>query len=77
MLKGALKGDDFLQGCLNVGSIFAWVVEGGEFQLATVMACRGVGRGYRRKGGIFPCRGVGKGDPYKIHANFLRAVKLL
>ena len=31
MLRGALKGGDFLQGCLNVGSIFAWVVEGGEF----------------------------------------------
>ena len=29
------------------------------------MACRGLGRGYRRKGDIFPCRGVGKGDPYK------------
>ena len=31
MSKGALKGAEFLQGCLNVGSIFAWVVEGGRF----------------------------------------------
>ena len=31
MLKGALKGGEFLQGCLNVGTIFAWLVEGGEF----------------------------------------------
>ena len=29
------------------------------------MACRGLGRGYRRKGGILPWRGVGNGDPYK------------
>ena len=31
MLKGALKGGEFLQGCLNVGVFFAWVVEGGKF----------------------------------------------
>ena len=31
MLKGTLKGGVFLQGCLNVGVFFAWVVEGGEF----------------------------------------------
>ena len=29
VLKGALKGVNFCRGCLNVGTIFAWGVEGG------------------------------------------------
>ena len=66
ILQGYWKGWEFLHGFLNVGSIFEWVLAGGEFQLGTAMACRGLGRGYRRKEGIFPCRGVGKGDPYKV-----------
>ena len=59
------------RGCIFVvsfecGGLFlpgAW--KGAEFWLATVMACRGLRRGYRQKGGIFLWRGVGNGVPYK------------
>ena len=48
--------------------------KGAEFWLATVMACRGLGRGYRRKE-VNSFEGVlARASPAKIHANFLRAV---
>ena len=53
-IEGGIEGGDFLQGSWSVGHLFAWGVEGVEFSLATVMACRGLGRGYRRKGSKFP-----------------------
>ena len=52
MLKGALKGVNF---CRGFGVVFLHGVwKGADFRLATVMACRGLGRGYGQKGGIFP-----------------------
>ena len=52
MLKGALKGVHFCRGVGVWGPFLHGTWKGAEFRLATVMACRGLGRGYRQKGGI-------------------------
>ena len=63
-----------MQGCLNVGVFFAWVVEGDEFWLATVMAYRDLAVDAGEKG-VYSLEGVlARATPTKIHANFLRAV---
>ena len=54
VLKGALNGANFGRGVGQGGPFLHGPWKGAGYWLATVMACRGLGRGYRRKGGKFP-----------------------
>ena len=54
VLKGALKGVIFCRGFGMWGTFLHGTWKGAKNWLAIVMACRGLGRGYRRKGGKSP-----------------------
>ena len=77
VLRGALNGENFCRGVGVWGPFLHGTWKGLEFWLATVIACRGLGRGYRREGGI-PLKGCWQGRPLQksMPINFLRAVYL-